>query len=112
MKDVQPPVRDLLATLLSTAKSTAIWPTNELDGHGQLFGIWLLEIEHRGAFAHIVSCSRFIVSTEDMLSVYAVRCLRTRVFVSAQNGGRCSSTAGAMDAGASGPCRYLSPFAN
>ena len=50
------PVRNLLATLLPVAQRAAIWPIHELDGYGRLFGTWLLEIEHRGAFAHIVSC--------------------------------------------------------
>jgi len=51
---------DLLATLLSvpTTVDVAIWTSNEVAHHGSLFGTWLLEVEHRGAFAHIVShCS-------------------------------------------------------
>ena len=55
----QLPVRNLLATLLPKAQRLAIWPIHELDGHGRLFGTWLLEIEHRGAFAHIVGRGSF-----------------------------------------------------
>lgn len=54
---------------------------DQVDEHGQLFGVWLLEIEHRGAFAHIVryiSLARRHESATDML------CSRLRTGACAQ----------------------------
>lgn len=63
-----------------------MWSEQELSLYGRLFGTWLIQVDHRGAVAHIVSLvtSSYLQLIIDKSDIMSVGCLRPFVLGSVE----------------------------